>query len=52
MEIVKKFDFSEINVRVIGVENGSRTPELFNYLNIVGYQLQKCIGCDEIYQKR
>ena len=52
MEIVKKFDFSEINVRVIGVENGSRTPELFNYLDIVGYKLHKCIGCDEIYQKR
>ena len=52
IEILKKFDFSEINVRVINVENGSRTPELFNYLNTVGYKLYKCIGCDEIYQKR
>lgn len=52
MEILRKFDFSEINVKVIGVENGSRTPELFNYLNTVGYKLHKCVGCDEIYHKR
>ena len=52
MEILKKFDFSEIKIKVIGVENGSRTPELFNYLNTVGYKLYKCVGCDEIYHKR
>ena len=52
MEILKKFNFSEINVQVIGVENGSTTPELFNYLNAVGYKLHKCVGCDEIYHKR
>ena len=51
-EILRKFDFSKINVKVIGVENGSRSPELFNYLNTVGYKLHKCIGCDEIYHKR
>ncbi len=52
MEILRKFDFSKINVKVIGVENGSRSPELLNYLNSVGYKLHKCIGCDEIYHKR
>lgn len=52
LEILKHFDFSKIDVKIIGVENGSRTPELFNYLNQIGYKLNKCVGCDEIYTKR
>ena len=47
--ILKLFDFSKTDVKVIGVENGSRTSELFDYLTSVGYALHKCVGCDEIY---
>lgn len=49
--ILKNFDFSEILIKVIGVENGSRSPELYNYLTSIGYYLHKCVGCDEIYIK-
>jgi FkbM family methyltransferase len=52
LEILKHFDLKEIEVKVIGVENGSRSPELFNYLNRAGYKLRSCVGCDEIYTKR
>lgn len=51
LQILKHFDFSKIDVKIIGVENGSRTPELFYYLNKIGYRLSKCVGCDEIYIK-
>ena len=49
--ILKNFDFTEILVKVIGVENGSRSPELYNHLTSIGYYLHKCVGCDEIYIK-
>jgi FkbM family methyltransferase len=52
LAILKHFDLKEIEVKVIGVENGSRSPELFNYLNRAGYKLHSCVGCDEIYTKR
>ena len=52
IEILKHFDFKKINVKVIGVENGSRSPEIFDYLNHTGYKLEACVGCDEIYSKR
>lgn len=50
--ILKLFDFSQIHVRLIGVENGSRSPELFCYLTSIGYHLHQCVGCDEIYVKK
>lgn len=52
LSILKVFDFDKTPVKVIGVENGSRSPELFNYLIQQGYQLKKCVGCDEIYVRK
>lgn len=51
LAILKTFDFKKTPVRIIGVENGARSPELFRYLSSVGYTLVKCVGCDEIYQR-
>ena len=51
LPILKHFDFNEIPVQVISVENGSRSPEIFKYLVSAGYQLAKCVGCDEIYKR-
>jgi FkbM family methyltransferase len=47
--ILKSINLKKIPVTVISVENGSRSPEIFNYLNKIGYDLFKCVGCDEIY---
>lgn len=47
--ILKSINLKKIQVTVISVENGSRSPEIFNYLNKVGYDLFKCVGCNEIY---
>jgi len=52
LSILKVFDFDKTPVKVIGVENGSRSPELFHYLSQQGYQLNKCVGCDEIYTRK
>lgn len=50
LNILKSFDFDQVPVRVIGVENGSRTPDICRYLATKGYRLVKCVGCDEIYR--
>jgi len=53
LPILKSF-FSESTIpkpKVISVENGSRTPSLFDYLTSVGYKLYSCVGCDEIYHR-
>ena len=52
LPILMNFDFSEIPVTCISVENGSRTSEIFKYLTSVGYKLAGCIGCDEVYLHR
>lgn len=52
LPILKNFDFGAIAVKVIGVENGTRSPDLFRYLTSIGYRLAKCVGCDEIYIRR
>lgn len=49
MEILKRFDFTKVPTKVIGVENSTRSPVFANYLAIYGYRLAKCVGCDEIY---
>ncbi len=52
LSILKNFNFKEISVKVIGVENNIRSPDIFYYLTSKGYQLVKCVGCDEIYMRR
>lgn len=49
--ILKNFDFERTPVKLIGVENGKRSPDLFRYLTSVGYRLESCVGCDEFYLK-
>ena len=49
LEILKNFNFDATPVRLIGVENGKRSPALFRYLTSVGYRLERCVGCDEFY---
>lgn len=49
LKILKTFDFEKVPARIIGIENGARTPELFRYLASIGYRLEKCVGCDELY---
>lgn len=49
LSILKSFDFQKTPVKIIGVENGNRSPDLFYYLSKQGYHLAKCVGCDEIY---
>lgn len=51
LSILRNFDFKKTPVKIIGVENGSRSTELFRYLTLQGYQLKKCVGCDEIYTR-
>lgn len=50
LPILKSFDFEKIPVRMISVENGSRSSAVFRYLTSKGYVLVKCVGCDEIYR--
>jgi len=52
LSILEVFDFKKTPVKVIGVENGNRSPELFRYLTQQGYHLKKCVGCDEIYIRK
>ncbi|MCF7817353.1 MAG: FkbM family methyltransferase [Kiritimatiellales bacterium] len=52
LAILKNFDFKQIPVQIIGVENGTRSPELFRYMCSIGYELVKCVGCDEIYRRK
>jgi FkbM family methyltransferase len=49
LQILKNFDFEAIPIKSISVENGSRSPEIFQYLTQRGFKLAKCVGCDEIY---
>lgn len=49
LQILKNFDFGPVPTKSISVENGSRSPELFQYLTQRGFRLAKCVGCDEIY---
>lgn len=51
LSILKTFDFQKTPVRVVGVENGTRPPDLFRHMCSVGHTLVKCVGCDEIYQR-
>lgn len=51
LAILKAFDFKRTHVDIIGVENGSRSPEIFRHLKTVGYSLVICVGCDEIYRR-
>jgi FkbM family methyltransferase len=51
LAILKTFDFEKTPVLIIGVENGTRSPELFRYMSSIGYKLVKCVGCDEIYRR-
>ena len=50
LNILKLFDFAKVPVRIIGVENGSRSSAICRYLTTQGYILVKCVGCDEIYR--
>lgn len=50
LPILKSFDFEKTPVRMVSVENGSRSPAVFRYLTSKGFHLVKCIGCDEIYR--
>ena len=50
--ILKAFDFETIKIRIIGAENGTRSPVLYNYLTKKGFRLVKCVGCDEIYRNK
>jgi len=52
LPILKSFDFEKVPVRVISVENGNRSPDIFRYLTSKGFHLVKCVGCDEIYQRK
>jgi len=52
LNILKSFDFEKVPVRIIGVENGSRSPAICSYLSSKGYVLVKCVGCDEIYRHK
>lgn len=49
LQILKNFDFEAILTKSISVENGNRSPEIFQYLTRSGFKLAKCVGCDEIY---
>lgn len=52
LNILKSFDFEKVPVRIIGVENGSRSSAIFRYLTSREYVLVKCVGCDEIYRHK
>jgi FkbM family methyltransferase len=52
LPILRNFDFETTHVKTIGVENGTRSPDIFRYLTSVGYRLAKCVGCDEIYIRK
>lgn len=49
LSILKFFNFNEIPVACISVENGSRSPAIFKHLTSNGFHLYCCIGCDEVY---
>lgn len=49
LSILKFFNFNEITVSCISVENGSRSPAIFKHLTSNGFHLHSCIGCDEVY---
>lgn len=51
LEILQAFNFSKTKVNVISVEN-NRTPSIVNFLESKGFDLVKCVGCDEIYKNR
>ena len=51
LAILKNFDLHNIPAEIVGVENGTRSPKLFQHLCSAGYTLVKCVGCDEIYQR-
>lgn len=51
LPILKKFDYESTSIKAIGVENGTRSPDLFRFLTSKGYKLVKCVGCDEIYMR-
>lgn len=50
LNILKSFDFKKVSVRIISVENGSRSSVVYRYLTSQGFVLVKCVGCDEIYR--
>lgn len=52
LAILQSFDFNSTKVNMITVENNNRTPSIANYLNPLGFDLIKCVGCDEIYKNR
>ncbi|MFA7256226.1 MAG: FkbM family methyltransferase [Kiritimatiellales bacterium] len=52
LQILKSFDFENVPVRIISVENGSRSSSIFRYLTSKGFVLIKCVGCDEIYRHK
>ena len=49
LQILQSINFTTIPISVISVENGTRTPDIFNFLTKRGFKLYKCVGCDEVY---
>lgn len=49
LSILQHLDFNTTPTRCISVENGSRTPAIFQFMRLHGFRLAVCVGCDEIY---
>ena len=51
LNIIQAFDFAKTRVHMISVEN-NRSPSIMHFLDTKGFDLIKCVGCDEIYRNR
>lgn len=52
LQILKAIDYSNISIKVISVENGTRSSTIFRFLTSKGFKLVTCIGCDEVYIRK
>lgn len=49
LPILQSFNLTKFPAKVISVENGTRSPDVFRFLTSVNYRLKSCVGCDEVY---
>ena len=49
LPILQSFNLTKFPAKVISVENGTRSPNVFRFLTSLNYRLKSCVGCDEIY---
>jgi FkbM family methyltransferase len=52
LDILKTIDFQNYDFEIFALENNTGTADIRNFMYQKGYEVDKILGCDEIYRKK